>query len=227
MGAKAKIFVTLALMGACGAFALPSVAGAARSGVTIHHYYGGGVVGQVFSQKPERCASLRKVQLFRQTGKKQNPRRDTKVGKAHASGRASDNGGYGWEVQYHRARPGHYYSRIPARPGCQADNSPTIHIAARPQTKITIVSVYQGQRGARFNYTAVGGITPYHFRCRLDDQQYQRCPKFGGHSGQSGAKSYRNLSAGRHVFRVFAIGDNGKRDKTPMKQAFRIKVFFP
>jgi hypothetical protein len=223
MGTRTKILATLALVSAGAVLAPPSAASAARSGVTIHHYYGGGVVGKVFSPKPQKCARARKVKLFRLKGKRPNPKRDTKVGKADAAGRASDNGGYGWEVQYNRARPGHYYARVPATPTCRADNSKTIRIAARPQTKITIVSVYQGQRGARFNYTAVGGITPYHFRCRLDDQQYQRCPKFGGHSGQSGAKSYRNLSRGRHVFKVRAIGANGERDQTPEKHVFRIK----
>ena len=65
MGARAKVFVTLALAGACAVLALPSIAaGAARSGVTIHHAFGGAVVGEVFSQKPQRCAKHRKVKLF-------------------------------------------------------------------------------------------------------------------------------------------------------------------
>jgi hypothetical protein len=221
------IFIAMAVAAASIGLALPGGASAAaRSGVTIHHYYGGGVIGEVFSQKPERCASLRKVQLFKQTGTKQNPNRDTKVGMTHASKKAqpnNGNGGYGWEVQYHRAHPGDYYARIPAKSGCQADNSKTIHIAARPQTKIADWSANESPRSADFRYTAVGGIVPYNFRCRLDDQQYRRCPKSGGRSGQEGTKYYHDLSRGRHVFKVYAIGGNGKSDRTPVKQAFRIK----
>jgi hypothetical protein len=221
-----RVFIVIGIAAASVGLALPGGASAAaRSGVTLHHYFGGGLVGAVYSQKPQRCASRRLVKLFRQTGKKPNPRRDTKVGEDKAAGRPPRDGGngYAWEIRYHRAHPGHYYARIPAKSGCQADNSPTIHIAARPQTKISNWSANSPPRSASFDYTAVGGIVPYHFRCRLDDQQYRRCPKFGGPSGQEGGKFYKDLSAGRHVFRVFAIGDNGKEDKTSVKQAFRIK----
>jgi hypothetical protein len=221
-----RVFIVLALAAASVALALPGGASAAaRSGVTLHHYFGGGLVGAVYSQKPQRCASRRLVKLFRQTGKKPNPRRDTKVGEDKAAGRPPRDGGkgYAWEIRYHRARPGHYYARIPAKSGCQADNSPTIHIAARPQTKIADWSANESPRSADFRYTAVGGIVPYNFRCRLDDQQYHRCPKFGGRSGQEGAKYYHDLSPGRHVFKVYAIGKNRKKDKTPAKQTFRIK----
>jgi hypothetical protein len=52
------------------------------------------------------------------------------------------------------------------------------------------------------------------FRCKLDDRRYRHCPGF--------QKGFRHVSRGEHVFKVFAIGDDGKRDPTPAKRRFHI-----
>jgi hypothetical protein len=210
MGTRTKVLITLALVGAGAVLTLPSAASAVRSGVTIHLFVGDTLKGFVFSPKPRQCADGRTVNLFRQKGKKQNPKRDIKVAKTQAARRS--NGKYRWEVSLHRPRPGDYYAQVPASAICQADNSKAAHISVRPQTKIDIAS--PGESTAFFHFYAVGGIAPYRFRCKLDDQRYRHCPGF--------QKNYRHVSRGDHVFKVFAIGDNGKRDPTPAKKSFHV-----
>ena len=211
MGAKAKVFVTLALAGACGVLALPSAAGAAPSGVTIHLRIGDQFKGFVFSPKPSQCAENRRVKLFRQKGKQPNPKRDVKVATTQASKRG--NGKYRWIVDLRRPRPGNYYAKVPASAACQGDNSKTIRLSARPNTEIG-ETLFDSNRSLTFYYDAIGGVSPYHFQCRLDDQSYRRCGSY--------KKAYRHLSRGRHVFRVRAIGANGKRDRTPAQRGFHI-----
>ena len=67
------------LLGVAIMLAVPSVAGAARSGVTIHHKNRFQFYGYVFSPDSNRCARFRNVRLFKQVGKEQNRRRDIKV----------------------------------------------------------------------------------------------------------------------------------------------------
>jgi hypothetical protein len=215
MGTRTKILGMLALAGTFTALALPGTpsagaASAARSGVTIHLFIGDAVKGYVFSPKLGECAEGRAVRVFRQKGKRVNPRRDIKVAKTRAT--QSANGGYRWEVGLDRPRPGHYYARVRATAACQADNSRTVTITARPQTKIVDTSLYPDTRSASFEWRAVDGVQPYKFRCKLDDQPYRRCREFG--------KEYSHLSRGHHVFKVFAIGGNGKQDITPARRGF-------
>ncbi len=51
------------------------------------------------------------------------------------------------------------------------------------------------------------------FRCKLDKGKYRPCRS---------PKVYRRLHKGSHVFRVYAIGPSGQRDKTPAKFAWRV-----
>jgi hypothetical protein len=104
MAASTRLLATRALASACAALALPSAASAARSGVTIHLFVGDSLKGFVFSRKPRKCADGRTVNLSRQKGKKQNPKRDIKVAKTQAARRS--NGKYRWELTLHRPRPG-------------------------------------------------------------------------------------------------------------------------
>jgi hypothetical protein len=216
MGTRTKGLITFALAGACAVLALPSVAGAAQSGVTIKGataiQRGGGFEGWVYSPKPGKCADGRTVKLFKQKGKKPNPKQDKKVDTAQAQKKA--NGKYKWEMRHYGPQPGQYYARIPKTSACQADNSPTVHISKQVNTKITHVDINQHRRTAGFAYDGVGGVTPYSFRCKKDQQPYRHCTP---------DEAYRNLSPGRHVFKVFAIDHKGKRDKTPAKHVFHIK----
>ena len=107
-------------------------------------------------------------------------------------------------------RPGNYYARVPATAACRVDNSKTYRLSARPKTRILDMSGAFGH--VTFYYSARGGITPYRFQCRLDHQGYRPCTHV--------QKDYRHLRHGRHVFRVRAIGHNGKRDRTPPKRVF-------
>ena len=214
MGAKAKVFVTLALAGTCAVLALPSIAaGAARSGVTIHNYRGDGFKGSVFSPKPRQCARTRTVRVFRQKGKEENPKRDIKVAKTAPHRRAGDK--YRWELYPDRPRPGDYYAQVRATAACRADSSKTARISVRPLTRHIMTTLVPTTRSADFYYQAKGGVEPYTFRCKLDHKPYRRCGR-----GESDSRNYTHLSRGHHVFKVFAIGDDGKRDLTPAKRAF-------
>ena len=215
MGAKAKVFVTLALAGACAMLALPSIAaGAARSGVTIHSLPGVAFKGYVFSPKPRQCARNRTVRVFRQKGKKQNRKRDIKVAKTTSAFTFRRRQRYKWETASRQFRPGDYYAQVRATAACRADSSKTIRIPVRPRTRLSPAS-YISRNAATFFYQAKGGVEPYTFRCKLDDKPYRRC----GH-GLSGKRYYRHLSRGHHVFKVFAVDTNGKRDPTPAKRGF-------
>ena len=46
-----------------------------------------------------------------------------------------------------------------------------------------------------------------------DDKPYRSCGR-----GESDTRNYSHLGRGHHVFKVFAIGDDGKRDPTPAKR---------
>jgi len=183
---------------------------ATPSGVTIHLRVSDNFKGYVFSPKPGQCADGRTVKLLRQKGSGQHPNRDLKVAKTQAT--RNSNGKYRWIVLPPHPRPGKYYARVPATAACQADNSKTIRLSARPDTKISGVDF--DRRSATVFYHAVGGVAPYDFRCKLDDRRYRRCPDF--------YKKYTELSRGHHVVKVRAIGDDGKRDRTPAKRGFRI-----
>jgi hypothetical protein len=212
MGIRTKALATFALAGACGMLALPSMASAARSGVTIHLFQGSRFEGFVFSPKPGQCADGRRVRLFKEKGKGQNPKRDKRVAQTHAF--KNSGGKYRWRALHYDPHSGKFYARVSATSACQADNSRTIQLSARPNTKIVDVSINRNKRSAFFHYRAFGGIAPYNYRCKLDQRRYKRC--------QDNAKSYFHVSRGHHVFKVRAVGHNGKSDRTPAKRGFRM-----
>ena len=123
MGTR-KVLATFALAGACAVLALPSMASAAPSGVTIHLTQGR-VHGFVFSPRPS-CRT-RRVKLIEQKGRHRNHKRDRVVAKTTSFPSARDNGKYKWIVDRRPPRPGNYYARVAAIRSCQADDSKTIH----------------------------------------------------------------------------------------------------
>ena len=128
MGTRTKLLATLALVGGCALLAVPSIAAATPSGVTIHHIGHHFLFGYVFSPKPRQCAKDRRVRVFRQTGKTQNRRRDPRVGEEPT--KKMNSGKYRWT--YRRSGPsliGHsYYVVITKGHGCEGDASRTIHV---------------------------------------------------------------------------------------------------
>jgi hypothetical protein len=211
MRGKAKLFTTLALAGACGTLVLPGMASAAPSGVTLHLDRGGTFKGFVFSPKPGACADGRTVKLFRKLGKGKHPKRDNKVAETQAQ--SYSHGRFKWAVVPSRPHPGAFYARVPANPTCQGDNSKTLHISERPNTKITGMSVTHG-RNVIFKYRGLHGLPPYNFQCKLDAKPYRHCPDL--------ERRYVGLSRGHHLFKVRARNDLGKQDRTPARRGFRI-----
>jgi hypothetical protein len=225
MGTRTKILITLALASACGALALPSAASAKTpSGVTLHALPNSGFRGFVFSPKARKCADGRTVMLFKQKGKKQNAKRDVKKDQAKAF---KSSGKYKWKASGYDLHPGRFYARVPATSACQADNSKTVHIHARPNTKIT--GIGERGNGARnrhrvvIGFKGVGSIPRYRFRIKLDHQHW-RNHREGEVEYRTGAEPSRlnHISAGDHVFKVYAIASTGKHDLTPAKIRFHI-----
>jgi glucose/arabinose dehydrogenase len=69
----------------------------------------------------------------------------------------------------------------------------------------------RGGTKAVFTFAASGpGVR---FRCKLDDLPYRPCRS---------PQIYRHLSAGGHVFRVVAIGPDGRRDPTPSVFSWKV-----
>jgi hypothetical protein len=208
MGPRTKLLAMLAVAGACGLFALPSTAGAAaRSGVTIHEKGGGGFKGFVFSPKPGKCADGRMVSLLKKT---ENGAERLEV--THAS--KDSDGRYRWRASEFPLRPGRFYARVSKTSACQADDSKTLRITARPNTKITSVSIQHRDNRAIFEYHAEGGFKPYRLFCRLDRHRVEDC----GNTRES----FGDVSPGRHVFRVWAKGANDRKERRPAKRRFKM-----
>lgn len=128
MGGRTEILVMCALAVACAMLAVPSIAATTPSRVTIHHVGPHFLFGYVFSPKPRQCAKDRRVRVFRQTGEKQNRRRDRGVGEEPT--KKMNSGKYRWT--YRRSGPGlkghRYYAVITKGHGCKGDASRAIHI---------------------------------------------------------------------------------------------------
>jgi hypothetical protein len=215
MGTRAKLLVAFALTGACGVLALPGMASAARTGVTVHHYGLQNFYGSVFSPAPQRCANLRQVTLYKQTGRGQKPKRDTKIDSVKATEGGS--GRFNWRLKEpDRAfRQGRFYAQARKIPHCRGDRSKTVRLGGKPNTKITHTGIHRHARRVTFRYTANGGFPPYNFRCKVDHQPHW------GHCAPDG-KTMQNVSPGRHVFNVRAIDQRKQKDLTPAKRVFRM-----
>ena len=217
MGTTTKLLTTLALAGAIGILALPSIAGAARTGVTIHMHRDF-LYGYVFSPKPERCAEGRKVRVLKKTGKHKHPSQDRRLAStsAHELTSGPHEGKFRWgNVEIRRSfGNGKVYAFTPRLKKCDRDTSKTLKVSQRPSTKITRVSIQHRENRAIFRYHSVGGIKPYDHFCRLDKREARECSNH--------YKSYNHLRPGRHIFRVWARGANGLKDPTPAKRTFKM-----
>ena len=87
------------------------------------------------------------------------------------------------------------------------DSPPRTRIDRRPQEKTHSST-------ARFAFSA--SESSARFRCKLDGRPFGQCRS---------PRVYRNLKPGWHVFKVAAIGTDGKADRTPA--AFRWRVLPP
>jgi hypothetical protein len=87
-------------------------------------------------------------------------------------------GKYKWHANDFRPRPGRFFARVSSTPACQADNSKTLRISRRPDTKITSLDTRSGKREAIIEYRGVGGVRPYTYRFKLDGRRY-RDVRFG------------------------------------------------
>ncbi len=85
--------------------------------------------GYIYSPKLKLCAKNRKVVLYRQLGKEQNPKTDKKIG----SDISSLNGTRGeWNTGNTGLRHGKYYARAPKTVNCKADSSDTVRSVPTP-----------------------------------------------------------------------------------------------
>jgi hypothetical protein len=116
---------TAVALAVCGAVSLTGVASAgnlADTTVTIKTQ-NGDFWGYVSSTRPSRCADGRKIVLYKQRGRHQNPSSDDKVGSDTAS--LSGNR-YMWSTGNTGLRRGKFYARAGQTSQCKADSSPTV-----------------------------------------------------------------------------------------------------
>jgi len=84
--------------------------------------------------------------------------------------------------------------------------------ARPPQTRIVKARIKRKKRKATFRFRSSEPNST--FRCRLDRRAFRNCRN---------PKTYKRLKRGKHVFRVAAIDENGRVDKTPAVFKFRIR----
>jgi len=85
-------------------------------------------------------------------------------------------------------------------------------VPTQPQTTITKGPKARSTKTtAKFRFTSsVAGST---FECKLDGKPFKKCKS---------PKTYRNLKAGKHVFKVRAVKGAGNVDRTPAKRKFTV-----
>jgi hypothetical protein len=116
------IISTAALVAAFPAVAFGQVAGKTSTTVTIK-VAGTDFSGYVKSPRPRKCAKDRKVILYKQVGRNQNPKNDRKI----ASDTTSKNGDrYMWSTGNTGVK-GKFYARVKATSTCKGDTSKTLH----------------------------------------------------------------------------------------------------
>ena len=126
---KRKLLATVVVLAVCGVIFVTGFASAgtrAETKVTIKTE-NGDFWGYVSSPRPRRCAEGRKVVLFKQTGREQDPRVDERI----ATDTASLSGDrYMWSTG-NTGVFGKFYARAPKTPDCKADSSETVR-SVRP-----------------------------------------------------------------------------------------------
>lgn len=142
--AKRLSAAALTLCGALGVAAPAAAAPSARTTVTIRAQ-GVDLSGYVSSTNARRCANERAITVYRQKGRRQSPRSDTRV----ASDNASPNGRrYQWSTG-NTGLSGRFYARARAIRGCRADSSPTI--IAKRQAELSVESAAVGPITSRLS----------------------------------------------------------------------------
>ena len=106
------------------------------------------------------------------------------------------------------------YSKVENEDGGDTDDLPPPKPPKPPKAPRTRIDRHPGKKitstMARFAFSASESAR---FRCKLDGRPFGQCRS---------PRVYRNLKPGWHVFRVAAIGADGKVDPTPA--TFRWKV---
>ncbi len=123
------LIAAVALLGGLAAPSFASVSTAAsraETTVTIHTQ-NGEFWGTLTSPRPKKCADERKVTLYKQTGKEQDPSVDQKM----ASDISSLSGTrYKWSTGTTGLRHGRFYARVGRTADCKADTSKTVRASA-------------------------------------------------------------------------------------------------
>lgn len=97
-------------------------------------------------------------------------------------------------------------------PGPSRTTPPVVRLA--PNTKLSGARFGKGKRTAKFLF-AGSGEPGLRFQCRFDRGRFKLCRS---------PQVYRNLGAGRHVFRVRAVDPAGQVDQTPSVRSFRTRA---
>jgi hypothetical protein len=124
---RSKLFLAVVVSSICGALAVAGFAVAAHRAetkVTINTE-NGDFFGKVKSPRLHRCADNRTVKVFKQRGRHQHPRTDTKI----ASDTSELHGDHGeWSTGNTGVSSGKYYARAGRTPRCKADSSRTVRV---------------------------------------------------------------------------------------------------
>ena len=124
MKARKHTAVVAALVICAGlVFASIALASAAKTKVSIEAEQGG-FFGFVHTKRSasEECENGRKVVLYKQKGSEQKPHRDKKIGSDIAQPNGPDSQ---WQVSTDKS--GKFYAKAPAKNGCKAGYSDTVH----------------------------------------------------------------------------------------------------
>ena len=129
-----KLLPLLAAVAAVGALATPGFASvgatAARAETTVTiHTKNGDFWGYLTSTHAKKCANGRKVTLYKQAGKTQDPTVDQRIG-SDISSRSGTR--YMWSTGTTGLRHGRFYARVTRTPDCQGDTSPTVRSTPTP-----------------------------------------------------------------------------------------------
>lgn len=87
------------------------------------HPYPDGLFGYVTSHRSARCASHRRVAVFKQHGRRKHPRRDRRIATARTK---RSHGFYQWSAK--TSRLGTFYARAKQKPGCRPGLSRSLRL---------------------------------------------------------------------------------------------------
>ena len=90
---------------------------------------------------------------------------------------------------------------------------PAVKRHRRPQTKLLRMKILSAKQTAIFRFSGSGGKGKLTFQCRLDKHKFSSCRT---------RKSYKQLTRGKHVFRVRAKDASGLPDLTLVTKGFKV-----